>query len=451
MKKQDILKMQSQAQRRFGYTLQEAGDYRESWRIFRIMAEFVEGYQFLSTLQNEVTVLGSARCDEGDKYYEIARELGRLLGKNKNTVITGGGPGIMEAANRGAKEAKGESVGLNIELPFEQVVNPYVTKSTSFHYFFTRKVMLTSPAKAFVYFPGGFGTLDEFFEVVDQMEQGMMNLSPIVLVGKEYWEPIVQFLLHTGVPHGAVSKELVESWAIVDTAEDAMKIIKKVKVSVNNSSCELDSDSFHCIGNINWRIFRIMAELVEGFEFVSGVTKAVTVLGTRSMETASHYYASAEKVGRLIAKTGKAVITGGKMGIGEAANKGAFEAKGKSYGISMEIHDNVELNKYLTKSMIFKFPFTRKLIVTAPTDAFVFYPGGFGTLHQLFEVLTMVQTKKMEPRPIILVDHEFWQPLHSFIKTKLVHDLETIGDEDDEIYQIVDTPEAVMKILKKWR
>jgi uncharacterized protein (TIGR00730 family) len=123
----------------------------------------VEGYQFLSGLKKEVTILGSARLPANNKYYKIAQELGNLLGKNGFTTITGGGPGIMEAANRGAFEAGGESVGLNIQLPFEQRINPYVKKSIAFYYFFSRKVMLTSPANAFVFFPGGFGTLDEFF------------------------------------------------------------------------------------------------------------------------------------------------------------------------------------------------------------------------------------------------------------------------------------------------
>ena len=144
-----------------------AVNYRDSWRIFRIVTEIVEGYQFLSTLEREVIVLGSARLPPNNKYYKVALELGRLLGKNGFTTVTGGGPGIMEAANRGAFEVGGESAGLNIQLPMEQRVNPYVKKATSFYYFFTRKVMLTSPGNAFVFFPGGFGTLHEFFEVVD--------------------------------------------------------------------------------------------------------------------------------------------------------------------------------------------------------------------------------------------------------------------------------------------
>src|SRR3989338_5716496 len=170
----------------FSYRLNETGEYREAWRIFRIMAEFVEGYQFLRQFEKEVTILGSARLAQGSKYYTIAYELGKLLGANGYATITGGGPSIMEAANKGATESGGESIGLNIQLPFEQRLNPYVKKSTAFYYFFTRKVMLTSPSQAFVFFPGGFGTLDEFFEIMDMIELGFMASVQLVLVGKEY-------------------------------------------------------------------------------------------------------------------------------------------------------------------------------------------------------------------------------------------------------------------------
>ncbi|MBT6334431.1 MAG: TIGR00730 family Rossman fold protein, partial [Candidatus Magasanikbacteria bacterium] len=391
MKKDDIKKMEEQAIRTFGYTLNENKDYREPWRIFRIMAEFVEGYEFLTNLEKEVTILGSARLPEGSKYYELARELGGILAKNGFTTLTGGGPGIMEAGNRGAFEAGGNSVGLNIQLPFEQVINPYVKKSTSFNYFFTRKVMLTSPAHAFVYFPGGFGTLDELFEVVDNIELRFMESAPIILVGKEFWEPVIEFLLGSCGSVGSVPKEEVEKWHIVDTAEEAFEFIKDVK---EVKTCSLSPTSFHCEKNIDWKIFRIMSELVEGFEFVTGKTNAVTVLGTKSITPDNEYYEAAYRVGKTLAEHKYDVLTGGKTGVAEGTNKGAFEAGGNSVGIGMRVAGHDMVNPYLSSSILFNFPFTRKLIITAPTKAFVFFPGGFGTLHQLFEILTLIQTKK---------------------------------------------------------
>lgn len=426
--------------------LHEITDYRDTWRIFRIMAELVEGYNFLAELDNEVTLLGSARLKEDNQYYQLAREIGGLLAKQGFTVMTGGGPGIMEAGNRGAFEAKGKSVGINIQLPFEQRVNPYVKSSTAFYYFFTRKVMLTSPANAFFFFPGGFGTLDEFFEVVDNMDLGMMTKSPVVLVGSDFWNPILDFLRQQCATHNTIDLDVLDSWHVVDDPQKAAKLVADVK-DVPVKECELSPLNFQSDNKIDWKIFRVMAELVEGFEFVSDIGHAVTVLGTRGITVDSPYYDQAYKLGQALAESEFSVVTGGKFGVAEAANKGAFEAGGVSIGIGMNVGKSREKNAFLTKQIMFDFPFTRKLIITAPTDAFVFFPGGLGTLHHLFEVLTLMQTKKMKKVPVILVDHEFWTSMHEFIKKTLVHDVETISDEDDELYQIVDDVEGVMKIM----
>ncbi len=442
MREATINKMKQEGDRVFGYALNER-DYREPWRIFRIMAEFVEGYQFLSELTNEITVLGSARFHEDQRYYKAARELGRALAKDGRTVITGGGPGIMEAANRGAHEEGGQSVGLNIQLPFEQILNPYITKSASFNYFFTRKVMLTSPANAYVYFPGGFGTMDELFEVLDFIDLGYITPMPILLFDANFWQPIVSFLeAHNIVGHSGRVK-----LTIVNSVEEAMAILKDVPD--RGDVCALDPSSFHCAQNIDWKIFRIMAELVEGFEFMTGLAKGLTVLGTKSLGPNSAAYHSALRLGQLAAERGHAIITGGQQGIAEAVSRGAFEAGGTTLGVTLNRLG--ERNAYLTKSITFEYPFTRKLVVTTPSEGYVFYPGGYGTLHQLFEVLTLIQTKKMKPVPVILVDHLFWGPLHTFIKETLVHDVDTISDTDDELYQIVDSEESVFKVLTEFK
>ena len=433
----------------YSHAINESGDFREAWRIFRIMSEFVEGYQFLSRMEKEVTILGSARFSDGQKDYEIAQELGKLLGKNGFTTITGGGPGIMEGANRGAYEVGGKSVGLNIQLPFEQRINPYVTEATAFYYFFTRKVMLTSPANAFAIFPGGFGTMDEFFEIVDLMEAGKMVRSPIILVGSEFWNPLIAFLRSKSAEIGAAPLKDIDDWHIVDTAEDAFSFIQETEDRL--PICELDPDSFQCGGAVDWKIFRIMAELVEGFDFLTGVIENVTIFGTNMINPGSTYYTMAYELGGRLADTGFSVMTGGGPGVMEAANKGCFERGGQSIGINMRFGSQERVNPYVKRSIGFQFPFTRKLIITAPAKAFVFFPGGFGTLHQLFEILTLMETKKMERVPVILVDHSFWEPLHTFIKESLVHKFETISDEDDEWYQIVDTVDAAMDIIADFR
>ena len=207
-------------------------DYKEnpSWRIFRIMSEFVDGFQFLSEFEKEVTFFGSARFHQNNKYYKIASELGRLLGKAGYTVITGGGPGVMEAGNRGASEAGGESVGLNIQLPHEQRINSFVKKGMGFHYFFTRKVMLSASAQAYIFFPGGFGTLDEFFEIITLIQTGKMEKIPVILIGKDFWTPLFNWVEKTLYNKlRAVDEDDLKLYRIVDTAPEAFKIIKKSK------------------------------------------------------------------------------------------------------------------------------------------------------------------------------------------------------------------------------
>jgi hypothetical protein len=200
-----------------------------TWRIFRIMAEFVEGFQFLSESSREVTVFGSARTSPSDRWYKEAEAFGRLLAKNGYTVITGGGPGIMEAANKGAFEAGGESLGLNIQLPVEQRINPYVRRGRGFHYFFTRKVMLAASAQAYVFFPGGFGTLDEFTEMITLIQTKKAQQVPVVCVGKKFWTPFVSWMHATLIKDGHVSPADAKLFTVVDTAEEALKIVKTSK------------------------------------------------------------------------------------------------------------------------------------------------------------------------------------------------------------------------------
>jgi uncharacterized protein (TIGR00730 family) len=203
-------------------------DFRSvpSWRIFRIMAEFIEGFEFLADFKKEVTFFGSARTPESHPMYEEARKLGKLLGEAGFTIITGGGPGIMEAGNRGATEAGGESIGLNIQLPKEQRTNPYVKRGKGFYYFFTRKVMLSASAQAYVFFPGGYGTMDELCEMLMLIQTGKMSPIPIVLVGKEYWEGLVKWVVDNMLANSYISEEDLGLFKIVETAEEAFEIIK---------------------------------------------------------------------------------------------------------------------------------------------------------------------------------------------------------------------------------
>ncbi len=215
--------------------IKERTDFKESvqWRIFRIMAEFVDGFEFLSDFGKSVTFFGSARTPASDPYYKEARKLARILADEDFAVFSGGGPGIMEAANQGAYESKkGDSVGLNIQLKYEQRVNDFVKKAMGFHYFFTRKVMLSYSAQAYVFFPGGFGTLDEFFEILTLIQtEKIPQYIPIVCVGKNYWQPFLDWIEETTFEKSKfIDQEDIGLYQLVDSAEEAFEIIKKTKL-----------------------------------------------------------------------------------------------------------------------------------------------------------------------------------------------------------------------------
>jgi uncharacterized protein (TIGR00730 family) len=201
-----------------------------TWRIFRIMAEFVSGFQFIVQFKKTVAFFGSARLSDESRYYTEARELAHKLGKAGFSVITGGGPGIMEAANRGAYEADVPSLGLNIQLPFEQRINKFVTKGIGFHYFFTRKVMLSASGQAYVFFPGGFGTLDEFFEIITLIQTKKMEHIPVVLYGKDYWSPLLDFIDEILCNEfKTLNNDETNIYTLVDSVNEAFKVMKKSK------------------------------------------------------------------------------------------------------------------------------------------------------------------------------------------------------------------------------
>jgi uncharacterized protein (TIGR00730 family) len=181
------------------------------WSVFKIIADFVKGFDELGDLGPTVTIFGSARTDENDKYYKQAKELASMLAKKGFNIMSGGGPGIMEAANKGAKDNKNiESIGLNIDLPFEQIANPYTTKQLSFDYFFSRKVMLVKYSMAYVIFPGGFGTLDELFEALTLIQTRKVTGVKIFVIGVEFYKPLVEFLETKLVINNMIDKEDLE-------------------------------------------------------------------------------------------------------------------------------------------------------------------------------------------------------------------------------------------------
>ena len=215
--------------------LQAAFTQTDPWRVLRIMGEFVEGFEELADLGPAVTIFGSARVGPEDPTYGKAVEVGRLLGEAGFTIVTGGGPGIMEAGNRGAREVGAPSIGLNIELPFEQHVNPYVDISVDFRYFFVRKTMLVKYSQAFIIFPGGFGTLDELFEALTLIQTGKVRNFPVVLFGSEYWRGLLDWIAGPMLSGGKISPADLDLLMMTDSP---VEVRDRILASVDEERSE---------------------------------------------------------------------------------------------------------------------------------------------------------------------------------------------------------------------
>ena len=203
---------------------------QESWRMFHIMAEFVEGFDALSKYHPSVSIFGSTRVKPGDEVYKTAEQIGQLLAENGFGVITGGGPGVMEAANKGAATAGGNSIGLNIEIPLEQKPNPYANITLHFRYFFVRKVMFVKYAVAYIILPGGFGTMDELFESVTLIQTHKIRPFPVILVGSSYWKGLLDWMKEVLLKEGKISLSDLEILQLIDEPAEIIKAIKKTVI-----------------------------------------------------------------------------------------------------------------------------------------------------------------------------------------------------------------------------
>jgi len=200
--------------------------------VFRIMGEFVEGFDELASLTRGISIFGSARTSPEDRYYKAAQETAAVLAREGYAVITGGGPGIMEAANRGAFEAGGMSVGCNIELPFEQGANPYLTRSLTFRYFFVRKMMFVKYSLGFIIFPGGFGTLDELFEALTLIQTHKIRNFPVVLYGSDYWQGLLNWIRDVALQEGKISEHDLNLLHLTDSPEKVVEILNSSQSSL---------------------------------------------------------------------------------------------------------------------------------------------------------------------------------------------------------------------------
>jgi len=224
----------SEDERRF--LVEPATLLHETFRGFRIFFEYTHAFFAFRNVENCVTIFGSARFPEDHRFYKLARSVGRKLAEAGYTVMTGGGPGIMEAANRGAKEANGISIGCNIKIAQEQEPNQYLDKWITFRYFFVRKMMLTKYSSAFIFMPGGFGTFDELFEMATLIQTGKIKAFPMLLIGKDYWKPLINYMSETLLSYGSIEQADLSKMMLTDSAEEAVEYIRTFRGHDNNDN-----------------------------------------------------------------------------------------------------------------------------------------------------------------------------------------------------------------------
>jgi hypothetical protein len=205
----------------------DAMDIRDIWRMFKIMAEFVDGFEALSDIYPAVSIFGSARIQPGSEIYQKAETIAKLFAQEGFSIITGGGGGVMEAANKGAAEAKGKSIGLNIKLPMEQAPNPFANVKLDFKYFFIRKVLLIKYSVAYIIMPGGFGTLDELSEALTLIQTKRIKCFPLVLVGKDYWSGIIDWLKERALAEGMITPEDLSIFQVIEEPEEIVRWVKR--------------------------------------------------------------------------------------------------------------------------------------------------------------------------------------------------------------------------------
>lgn len=218
--------------------------HTDTWRVFRIMGEFVQGFDELASLTRGISIFGSARVKPDDPYYKAAEETAALLAREGFVVITGGGPGMMEAANKGAFEAGGLSVGCNIELPFEQAGNPYLTRSLTFRYFFVRKMMFVKYSLGFIIFPGGFGTLDELFEALTLIQTRKIRNFPVVLFGTQYWNGLLNWIRDPAMKEGKISEQDLKLLHVTDSPAEVVQIVINSQSSLRGLDKSLADDDY---------------------------------------------------------------------------------------------------------------------------------------------------------------------------------------------------------------
>ena len=383
--------------------------HTDPWRVLRIQSEFVEGFGLLAELGSAVSVFGSARTQVDSPEYAAGVALGAALARAGYAVITGGGPGAMEAVNRGASEAGGVSVGLGIELPFEQGLNDWVDLGVNFRYFFARKTMFVKYAQAFVIMPGGFGTLDELFESLTLVQTRKVTRFPVILYGSAYWQGLLDWIRSTLLPGGMIGEADLDLITLSDDVDD---IVAHIVESARERSEQVQAEQRAC--RSRYARCPVVLPLPAAARFLPGRSASTARPRSRSIP---RYLTLATAVGSCIAAAGYSLVSGGgRVSMMGAVARAARDGGARTVGVipvrlvPYEVADTEADELVVVQTMR-----ERKQIMDDRSAAFIALPGGIGTLEELFEVWT-AGSLGMHPKPVIVLDPAgFYAPLWNYL------------------------------------
>ena len=396
-----------------------------------------------------VSVYGTARSADNSEFfpyqemYEMTRECGRQLAKHGFIVVTGGGPGAMEAANRGCMEGGTYSAGVGIRLPFEQTNNSFLDKSLVTGYFCTRKMLFAKASKAFISTPGGYGTLDEFFEMWNLEAKADRRINkPLVLLGREFWQPIDELLRHYSEKYNVISPRQLAMVSLTDCPEHACKIVKLMEYQnpeLFESKRVYDKEM---LKRVRGDLFGAMSALVDNAPYVS------VIGGSSNGLTDNASLVEAKKLGAYLAQDRIATLTTGVNCLTQSFNEGVLAKGGIASGFVHRPYET-KSNSFLSTEIVHSYRLTAEVMAMKyGAKAEIFFPGGLGMLDRLFEQATLIQTGITPDRRILCVGKDYFEPLVDHMQGHFYRKYRTISEDDHKIIEVVDSAEQAFEIAR---
>jgi uncharacterized protein (TIGR00730 family) len=421
---------------------------------FTEISDAVRDFAIFSEIGPVVSVFGSARFKEDHPQYISARNFAARLSGLDCVLLTGGGPGIMEATNRGAHEYGGVSFSCSIRLPREQKTNVYSDLDKVFEYFFTRKIFLMKGSNYIVAYPGGYGTQDETLEAFNLINKGKMHPVPIILVGKDYWEPHINFLIQHAEPIGAIKSSdfLVKGKPLFHMVDDDKQAFDIIQADLQAKAKSPNHENVKPKLHISEKMFmRAWSEFSSALQTLSNEPPHISVSGANTLAT-GRYVKMAYEFGKAFGKQGLNTLVSDLNPTTEFLNTAVRTHGGVTMGfVNPEYRPDKTNDVNLMVKLPVYYQFIREVLSHKCSSATVLFPGGFGTLKRANELVTLMQTKKAESKPVIAVGSEYWKPLREIAKKIYLDKYNAINEDDLDILQIVDTSAEALDIINSSR